>query len=68
MTALTSLGLQSREVSSYFLNNAAKTFLYGLKIIEIIETERIFQYKAFFHLSSNLQTSYLSTFNIIITL
>ena len=46
----------------YFLNNATKTCLYGLKISENIEIEYIFQYKAFFHLSGNLHTSCFSAF------
>ena len=49
---------------SYFLNNAAKTCLYGLKISDNIEIEYFFQSKAFIHLSRNLLTSCLSTFNI----
>ena len=47
---------------SYFLNNAAKTCLYGLKISVNIEIEYVLQSKAFFRLSSNLHTSCLSTF------
>ena len=47
----------------YFLNNAAKTCLYGLKISESIEIEHVFESKAFFHLSNNLHTSCLSAFN-----
>ena len=47
---------------SYFLNNAAKTCLYGLKISENIEIEHVFQSNAFFHLSSNLHTSCFSAF------
>ena len=49
---------------SYFLNNAAKTCLYGLKISENIEIEHIFQSKAFFHLSGNLHTSCFSVFKL----
>ena len=45
------------KLVSYFLNNAVKKCLYGLKISENIEIEHIFQSKAFFHLSSNLHTS-----------
>ena len=41
------------KLVSYFLNNAAKTCLYGLKNSENIEIEHIFQSKAFFHLSGN---------------
>ena len=51
------------KLVSYFLNNAAKTCLYGLKISESTEIEHVFQSKAFFHLSSNLHTSCLSAFN-----
>ena len=53
---------------SYFLNNAAKTCLYGLKISEKIDIEHVFQSKAFFHLSSNLHTSCLSAFNPVLSL
>ena len=42
------------KLVSYFVNNAAKTCLYGLDISENIEIEHVFQSKAFFHLSSNL--------------
>ena len=49
------------KLVSYFLNNAAKTWLYGLKISENIETEHVFRSKAFFHLTSNLHTSCFST-------
>ena len=52
------------KLVSYFLNNAAKTCLYGLKISQNIDIEHVFQSKAFFHLSSNLHTSCLSTFNM----
>ena len=48
---------------SYFLNNAAKTCLFGLKISENIEIGHVFQSRAFFHLSSNLHTVCLSPFN-----
>ena len=48
----------------YFLNNAAKTCLYGLKISESIEIEHVFEPKTFFHLSNNLHTSCLSAFNM----
>ena len=50
---------------SYFLSNASKTCLYGLKISENIEFEHVFQSKEFFHLSSYLHTSCLSTFKYI---
>ena len=48
------------KLVSYFLNNAAKTWLYGLKISENIEIGHFFQSRIFFHLSSNLHTSCLS--------
>ena len=51
------------KLVSYFLNNAAETCLYGLKISGNIEIEHIFQPKAFFHLSGNLHTSRFSAFN-----
>ena len=35
----------------YFLNNAAKTYFYGLKISENIEIEHFFQFEAFFFVS-----------------
>ena len=47
----------------YFLNNAAKTCLYKLKIPENIEIEYVFQPKAFSHLSGNLDRSCFSAFN-----
>ena len=53
------------KLVSYFLNNAAKTRLYGLKISEIIEIGHLFQSRAFFHLSSNLHTRCLSAFNLL---
>ena len=49
----------------YFLNNSNKTCLYGLKRLENIEIEHLFQFKAFFHLTSNLQTSCFSAINSI---
>ena len=36
------------KLVSYFLNNVAKTCLYGLKISENIDIEHVFQSKAFF--------------------
>ena len=58
------LGMTKRgKLVSYFLNNDAKTFLYRLKISENIETGHSFQSIAVFHLSSNLHTSCLITFN-----
>ena len=53
------------KLVSYFLINAAKTYLYGLKTLEDIEIEHVFQSKAFFHLSGNLHTSCLSGFKDI---
>ena len=52
------------KLVSYFLNNAAKTCLYGLKVSENIEIGHFFQPRTFLHLSSNLHTSCLSVFNI----
>ena len=49
---------------SYFLNNAAKTWLYALIISKNIEIEHVFHSKVFFHLTSNLHTSCFSTFNL----
>ena len=42
---------------SHFLNNAAKTCIYGLKISENIEIGHVFQSGALFHLSGNLQVA-----------
>ena len=39
------------KLVSYFLNNAAKTRLYGLKISEDIEIGYFFQSRVFFHLT-----------------
>ena len=50
------------KLVSYFLNNPAKTCLYGLKIPENIEIGHFFQSITFFHLSSNPHTSCLSVF------
>ena len=50
------------KLVSYFLDNAAKTCLYGSKISENIEIKHVFQPKAFFLLSNNLHTSQLSAF------
>ena len=50
------------KLVSYFLNNAAKTWLYGLKISENIEIDHFFWSKSFFHLASNLLTSCFSAF------
>ena len=46
----------------YFPNNAGKTCIYGPKISENIEIEHVFQPKAYFHFSRNLNTSCFSTF------
>ena len=53
------------KLVSYFLNNAVKTCLYGLKTSEDIEIEHFFQSKIFFHFSSNLHTSRLSAFKVV---
>ena len=50
------------KLDFYFPNNAAKICLYGLKISGNIEMEHCFQFKAFFHLSSNLHTCCLIAF------
>ena len=47
----------------YILNNGTKTCFYGLKISENIENKHVFQFKAFFHVTSNLHTSCFSVFN-----
>ena len=52
------------KLVSFFANNAAKTCLYGLKILENIEIGHVFQPRAFFHCITNLHTSCLSAFNI----
>ena len=52
------------KLNSYFLNNAAKTCLYELKISDSIE--HVFQSTTFSHLSNNLHTSCLSAFNSIL--
>ena len=51
------------KLVSYFVNNAAKTCLYGLKILDNIEIKHVFQSRVFFQLSSNLHTSCLSALN-----
>ena len=52
------------KLAYYFLNNAAKTCLYGPKISENIKVGHFFQSWAFFHLISNIHTNCLSAFNI----
>ena len=47
----------------YFLKNGAKTCLYGLKISENIEIKHVFQFKAFFHITSSLHTTCFNAFN-----
>ena len=42
------------KLVSYFLNNTAKTCLNELKFPENIDIDHVFQYKAFFRLSSKL--------------
>ena len=54
------------KLFTYFLNNAAKTRLYGLEISENIEIEHVFQSKAFFHLTSNIHTSCFSAFKSVL--
>ena len=51
------------KLVSYFLNNGAKTFLYGLKNSGNIKVDHVFQFKSFFHINSNLHTSCFSAFN-----
>ena len=45
---------------SNILNKGPKTCLYGLKLSENIEIEHVFQFKAFFYITSNLHTSCFS--------
>ena len=52
------------KLVSYFLNNAAKTCLYELRISEKIEIGHFFQSRIFFRLGSNLHTSCLSAFKL----
>ena len=56
-------GYRQGKLVSYYLSNAAKTCVYGLKTSENTEIEHVFQSKAFFHRSGNLHTSCFSTFN-----
>ena len=42
---------KQESLVSYFLNNAAKTCLYGLKILRNIEIEHVFQSKGFVYFS-----------------
>ena len=51
------------KLVSYFLNNPAKTCLYGLKVSENIEIGHFFQSRTFFYLNSNLHTSCFSAFS-----
>ena len=44
------------KLVSYFLNNAAKTYLHGIKISENIEVEHVFQSEAFFFISVAILT------------
>ena len=44
------------KLVSYFLNDTAKTCLYGPKIYENIEIEHVFHSRTLFHLSSNPHT------------
>ena len=52
--------MQARKLVSYFLNNAAKTRSYGLKISENTEIKHLFPPKSFFYLSNFHHTSYFS--------
>ena len=52
-------------MASYFLDNAAKTGSYGLKISKNIEINHVFQSKSFFHHSNFLHKSCLSVFKMI---
>ena len=65
MAAWTCSVLQARKLISYFLNNAAKTCLYGLNISENVEIGYFFQCRTFLHPSGNLHRSYLSAFKYI---
>ena len=53
---------------SYFLNNAAKTCLYGLKISDNFQIKYVFQSKAFFHLCNFLHTTFLSAFKCFMSI
>ena len=55
------LNYKRGKLVSNFLNNGPKTCLYGLNISENIE--HVFQFKGFFHITSNIHTSCFSTFN-----
>ena len=48
------------KLVSYFLNNAAKTCSYGLKIPDNIKIEHVFQSKAFFFISVAISTQVAS--------
>ena len=52
------------KLVSFFLDNAARTCSYGLKISENIEIKHVFQSKLFFHHIKFLHTSCLSAFNL----
>ena len=49
-------------MASYFLDNAAKTCSYGLKISENFEIKHAFLSKSFFHQSNFIHTSCLNAF------
>ena len=51
---------QGMLLASYFLDNATKTCLYGLKISENIEIKHVFQSKSYFHHSNFLHTIVVS--------
>ena len=56
------------KLASYFLDNAAKTCSYRLKLSENIEIKHVFQSKSFFHNSNFLHTSCLSAFKFKLVL
>ena len=49
----------------YTMFNAAKTWSYGLKILENLQTKDFFQSKAFFHLRNFFHTSCFSAFKLL---
>ena len=52
------------KLASYFLDNAAKSRSYKLKISENFEIKHLFQSKSFIHHSNFLYTGCLSVFNV----
>ena len=59
------LKYKRRKLTSYFLDNAAKTCSYGLSISENIEIKHVFQSKLFFHHSNFLHTSRTNAYHEI---